>query len=843
MWLRGIYRLGIVLTLFTACADTPPPGGTAATSQVALPPGGTTTITCEEAPVCPPPPVCLPACGDLTCNGTESCSTCPGDCGVCPPVCGDKTCNGTETCATCPGDCGVCPAPATSFTFSAVGDIGTTTNSTAVLKAAPANGEFLLMLGDLSYQAPPETAWCNYVKTHIGTLRTVIVSGNHESVSTHANGLIDNFIAANCLPNTLSTTGVYGKEYYFDYPAAQPLARIIAVSPELPFENPSSVYSSKKGTAHYLWATNAIDQARAAGIKWIIIATHRPCITVGVKTCEMGTDFFNMLIEKKVDLVLMGHDHSYQRSKQLALSPACTAVVPNVFNASCVVDDGADNLYGKGKGPIFLVNGMGGRAAYAGSTTDPEVPYMASFMGASITWGLTKVTVTADKIDVSLVRTSGGTYADSFTITSAVEAPPVPLTKTFTENTLDFNNPERGWYGGLNLLSSSVFTSATALRVAGKTVAYAGVRLDAFRAGPIDAATLTGLSNGFAGARSAGVKIILRFVYNNNGTDPDAPLSVVLGHIAQLKPLLTANADVIAVWQGGFIGSWGEWHGSTNGLGTTAAQSAIINAMLGSLPANRSVQIRTPMYKNNIFPGFLTAAEAYTGTPKSRVGHHNDCFLASESDVGTYESPVSLWEDFVAKETLYTPMGGETCKVYEPRTNCTFAMAQMAKHHWSYMNSAYNQLVYNTWTSGGCFPEVGKKLGYRFSVKKVSYPASTRVGAAAALSFVVSNTGFSVPFNSRPVYVVLRSGTTKVVFPVPVDSRLWTAGADTTVDVSLVMKSGVVPPGTYSVSLWLPDAAASLQADTRYAVRFANDGMWNDTTGENVVLTDLVVAP
>jgi serine protease len=51
---------------------------------------------------------CTPVCGDKVCNGTETCSTCPGDCGACAPVCGDKVCNGTETCSTCPGDCGAC---------------------------------------------------------------------------------------------------------------------------------------------------------------------------------------------------------------------------------------------------------------------------------------------------------------------------------------------------------------------------------------------------------------------------------------------------------------------------------------------------------------------------------------------------------------------------------------------------------------------------------------------------------------------------------------------------------------------------------------------------------------
>lgn len=49
-----------------------------------------------------------PRCGDGTCNGAETCTTCSDDCGACPPRCGDSTCNGTETCTTCSGDCGRC---------------------------------------------------------------------------------------------------------------------------------------------------------------------------------------------------------------------------------------------------------------------------------------------------------------------------------------------------------------------------------------------------------------------------------------------------------------------------------------------------------------------------------------------------------------------------------------------------------------------------------------------------------------------------------------------------------------------------------------------------------------
>ena len=57
--------------------------------------------------------------------------------------------------------------------------------------------------------------------------------------------------------------------------------------------------------------------------------------------------------------------------------------------------------------------------------------------------------------------------------------------------------------------------------------------------------------------RGAGVKCILRFAYAQRIGEPDAPLSVVLGHLEQLAPIVQENVDVIAVVQAGLIGTWG----------------------------------------------------------------------------------------------------------------------------------------------------------------------------------------------------------------------------------------------------------------------------------------------
>ena len=63
----------------------------------------------ETCSTCPQDCGACPTCPNGSCSGGETCSTCPQDCGACPPACPDGTCNGTETCSSCASDCGACP--------------------------------------------------------------------------------------------------------------------------------------------------------------------------------------------------------------------------------------------------------------------------------------------------------------------------------------------------------------------------------------------------------------------------------------------------------------------------------------------------------------------------------------------------------------------------------------------------------------------------------------------------------------------------------------------------------------------------------------------------------------
>lgn len=307
-----------------------------------------------------------------------------------------------------------------SFTFSAVGDFSNTGKTTNNLRAMNGSlSSFVLALGDLSYGKPgAEQSWCNYVHSLVSpTVPFELVSGNHEDGGESQNGLIDNF--ASCLPDKLGVSGIYGKEYFFDYPAANPLARFIMIGPALTFTYGNGTYpngsfwnySSTSMTAHYLWLSNAIDQARALSVPWVIVGMHKVCLSSGVMGCEINADVMNLLLSKRVDLILQGHEHSYQRSKQLACGTRLA------YTVSCVVNDGTAGMFTKGQGSVIVIDGTGGVGLDELNSTAVDRPYFASVNNN--TYGFSMYNVTPDRLDQMFMPTTGN-FTDSFSIVKSL---------------------------------------------------------------------------------------------------------------------------------------------------------------------------------------------------------------------------------------------------------------------------------------------------------------------------------------------------------------------------------------------------------------------------------------
>jgi hypothetical protein len=413
-------------------------------------------------------------------------------------------------------------------------------------------------------------------------------------------------------------------------------------------------------------------------------------------------------------------------------------------------------------------------------------------------------------------------------------------------------NPERGFYNQVNCGDSVMSQSQLEnYRNAARQslVMCAFLMADAVNA-PLSQARLDLLQRQFDTTRAAGVKLVLRFVYNYSNNAVDAPLPVLLNHMDQLKPILERNQDVIAVVEAGFIGSWGEW-GQSRNYGSSnlnpqqwSDRGIILDKLLATLPSGRMVLLRTPAFAYRLVSAdAVTAAEAFNGSAKARVGQHNDCFLASANDRGTY-SNIAIDYPWLQAQTSYTPMGGETCGASSPRTDCPNATAEMARFHWSFINAGYDANVLNGWRSQGCYGAIEQKLGYRLVLKDGSYSNSARPGGGFALNIRLDNEGYAAPFNSRPVQLVLRNDASGTVYRVALaaDPRKWLPGAAISINQVVRLPQGMAS-GNYSLLLALPDAAPSLAGRAEYAIQLANADTWEAGTGLNRLKHTVSVAP
>ncbi len=418
-----------------------------------------------------------------------------------------------------------------------------------------------------------------------------------------------------------------------------------------------------------------------------------------------------------------------------------------------------------------------------------------------------------------------------------------------------FANPERGFYKYTDTNSNSykLLTLSTLNNYRANqniTLIFRYFYLESFINSDISQSYLNNMQTDFDRIRQAGLKCVIRFAYSDSedATQLDATKSRILSHIQQLKPLLQANADVISVMQAGFIGAWGEWYYTSqaefggwgyNRTDLTASNYShrkdIVNALMNALPERRMIQIRYPKMKQQMYSITtpLPPAQAFTQAYVARLGHHNDCFLSSSTDVGTYTN-IATEYPYMEQETKFLPMGGETCAVFESKTNCTSAMTEMAKFHWSFLNLDYHPNVIQGFKNNDCFNDIQRNLGYRLQLISGQFPVQVS-GNIMNVKLKLRNIGFAAPYNERKAYIVLQNTTTNTKYSLPLtsDPRTWLPSNNImTIEENLTLPSNIVP-GSYKLYLHLPDYDTSIANRPEYAIRFANENTWESTTGFN----------
>lgn len=192
---------------------------------------------------------------------------------------------------------------------------------------------------------------------------------------------------------------------------------------------------------------------------------------------------------------------------------------------------------------------------------------------------------------------------------------------------------------------------------------------------------------------------------------------------------------------------------------------------------------------------------------------------------------------YLQAESLYLTMGGEVNQpeADAPSRSCANAVSEMAKYHWSYINTDYYTPTLQSWKSGNCIHNTSSiagsildRLGYRFVLKKGIYPTTATVGGTLPIRIELVNEGFAAPFNPRDLYVVLQNKSTGAFSTVklPDDPRRWLANGQTHVIARTLTLPSNLPAGSYALYLYLPDPAPGLSAKAAYAIRMANANLW-----------------
>lgn len=318
----------------------------------------------------------------------------------------------------------------------------------------------------------------------------------------------------------------------------------------------------------------------------------------------------------------------------------------------------------------------------------------------------------------------------------------------------------------------------------------------------------------------------------------------------QLEPILKNNYDAIAYLEAGFIGYWGEWNRSTNGLRTNPqARRKILQKLLSVLPPQRMVALRYSYYKGDIFNQQrpLSESEAFNRSGRARTGAHNDCFLAGIDDWGTYSHTdpkiINQQKAFLNSDNRYLVQGGEVCNP-SPYDDCPNAQKELAYMRWSTLNGfpSDGKSILADWSTQGCMDNIKRRLGYRFRLLNAEMSNKIATGEPFTLNLSVINEGWATAYNPRKLEIILRHKSTRRNYTLLTEEnpQFWIPGQKTTINI-IAKTPSTLPSGTYEVFLNLPDPSKKLSHRPEYSIRLANKGTWEEDTGFNSLQMNLII--
>ncbi|MBS1709001.1 MAG: purple acid phosphatase [Armatimonadetes bacterium] len=275
------------------------------------------------------------------------------------------------------------PRDPKEFTFTAFGDHGVGPVPVKITedlqKEKPA---FNLLLGDISYANGDQPIWDAYLQqiqpfaSRVPFMPTI---GNHENEEIKKDGKETkigyvSYLARFALPQAES-------HYTFDYGAA----RFVAFNSD-DFANPTEL----------AWLKTTLAAARQnKRVKWLVVFQHHPPYGSSKKRGD-NVDIIKSVVpiydKYKVDLVLCGHNHHYERQFPL--------------RAGVITDSGLTG-YRRQAGTVYIVQGGGGRELYDFAETKPAMTACREMVNGYLRVTVRKsgpLTIEAKRLDRSLIE-------------------------------------------------------------------------------------------------------------------------------------------------------------------------------------------------------------------------------------------------------------------------------------------------------------------------------------------------------------------------------------------------------------------------------------------------------
>lgn len=246
------------------------------------------------------------------------------------------------------------------------------------------------------------------------------------------------------------------------------------------------------------------------------------------------------------------------------------------------------------------------------------------------------------------------------------------------------------------------------------------------------------------------------------------------------------------------VGNWGEGHGSA--LLTDKTRRALVDSYLESFTGTPLVMLLTDAKTNSY------------GMSRANVGWRIDCI----GDVGYYAEDQGGWthmydyyprgiETFGVREAWKTaPVTFEACYTlaswFEQGYDIDYIIDQTLKWHVSSFNNKSNAVPKE------CRQQVDrwlKSMGYRFVLRKFTYPGQVRPHGKLAFTTWWENRGVAPCYRDFPFAIRLRGEDTSEVLLTDADIRRWMPGDvvyDSAVFLPLDMK-----PGTYYIDVAILD--------------------------------------